>query len=345
MNNIKDFLVTIVEKIKKYRSIYETNEMAVREQIVNPILKSLGWDTENPEEVRPNQQTDEGVPDYTLIKSGKKIMLIEAKSLNTDIEKSEVIRQLGKYSYNEGTKYGVLTNGSLWILIRSFEEGKSPNERLVWSIDLENDELSLICRKLMTISKSCIEDIEKLIKKVQILDEIWSSLLNTPEEMVKGLIPVVKSLISQGYPVYEIEDVEIEDVLKERIKEFTSIPTELETTSDEYFQQQDSTLRKMQIKGEEYILNNSFEILVNTANWLIKNGKLKPTDYPIVLGRGKRYLINKEPKHPNVVEFRAKKHLSNGLWIETHYSTAQSIINARRLLERFSYSPEILIIK
>jgi predicted type IV restriction endonuclease len=54
MNNLNEVLTPIIEKIKKFRPLYEQNEMAVREQIVNPILRGLGWNPENPEEVQPN---------------------------------------------------------------------------------------------------------------------------------------------------------------------------------------------------------------------------------------------------------------------------------------------------
>ena len=49
MNNLNESLATIVEKIKKFRPLYEKNEMAVRDQIINPILRDLGW---NPETLR-----------------------------------------------------------------------------------------------------------------------------------------------------------------------------------------------------------------------------------------------------------------------------------------------------
>lgn len=65
---IKDTIETVVERIKKYRPLYEQGEMAVREGIVNPILRSLGWDPENPEEVQHNVSTEEGIPDYSLLK-------------------------------------------------------------------------------------------------------------------------------------------------------------------------------------------------------------------------------------------------------------------------------------
>jgi predicted type IV restriction endonuclease len=42
MSNLKAAIEAVVEKMKKYRSLYEQNEMAVRSQIVEPILNSLG---------------------------------------------------------------------------------------------------------------------------------------------------------------------------------------------------------------------------------------------------------------------------------------------------------------
>ncbi len=348
MNNLNESLTPIVEKIKKFRSLYEQNEMAVRDQIVNPILRNLGWNPENPEEVQPNVSTEEGVPDYSLIKNGKKLLFVEAKKMGVDIEQREVIRQLAKYSFSEGTKYGILTNGAVWILIRSFEEGTTLTERIVWKTDLENEEMPAVLRKITTISKENIEHIEVLVRKVQILDEIWQSLLDEPEELIRGLMPVVKSLISQGYPGYQFEDTELEDLLKERVKEIISGPPEgvkeIEIPGEPILLRGGSP-RKMKLKGEVFELRNSFEILVNTANWLIKNGKLKPSDCPVGIGRGKRNLINKEPKHKYGDDFRAPKKLSNGLWIETHYSTASCINYTKRLLEKFGVSSDILTIE
>ncbi len=347
MNNLNEVLVKITEKIKKFRSLYEQNEMAVRDQIINPILRNLGWDIENPEEVQPNISIDEGVPDYSLLKNGRIILFVEAKKLGIDIEQREIVRQLAKYSFSEGTKYGVLTNGTIWMLIRSFEEGTTLTERIVWKIDIENEELPAVFRKIVTISKTNIEHIETLVKKSQILDEIWQSFLDEPGEMIKGLIPVVRSIITQGYPTYQFEDTEIEDLLKERIKEIVSGKggEEIPDEADEESLWRGGNPRKMKLKGEIVELRNSYEILINTANWLIKNGQLKSSDCPIGIGGGKRNLINKEPIHKYGDSFRAPKKLSNGLWIETHYSTPSSINYAKRLLEKFGVPSDILVIE
>ena len=286
----------------------------------------------------------EGVPDYSLLKDDKKVLFIEAKKLSTDIEQREVIRQLAKYCFGEGMKYGVLTNGAIWILFRAFEEGTTLAERIVWKIDIENDDTTATIRRLNTISKRNIADIEKLIKKQQILDEIWRSLLFEPKDLVRGFIPVFDSLINEGYSEYEFGQSEIEDFIEERVKELVSPKgdTVIEPVPiKEPPKWEDHPQRKMKVGTDTYEIKYSRDILVTTAEWLIKKGKLRKEDCPIVSG-GKRNLVNIQPKHRYGDDFRAPKRLSNGLYIEAHYSTASCIINARRLLEKYGYRGDML---
>lgn len=339
---LKETLEMVVERIRKYRSLYERNEMAVRDQVVTPILRASGWNTENPEEVQPNISTEEGIPDYSLIKNDNKVLFIEVKKLSVDAEQKDVIRQLAKYCFGEGMRYGVLTNGAIWVLFRAFQEGTRMSERIVWKIDIESDELTASIRRLSTIFKDNIDNIEKLIKKLQILDEIWQSLVDEPEEIIKGLTPFFEKLIKEGYPDYEFESIEIKDFLKERVKELITPAGEPEYVSPpETRTWGGGQPRRMKIGNDVFEIRNSYEILTNTAEWLIRKGKLKRSDCPIPIGR-KRHLINTEPKHRYGDSFRAPKRLSNGLYIEVHYSTAGCINNARRLLERFGFRGDML---
>jgi hypothetical protein len=105
-----------------------------------------------------------------------------------------------------------------------------------------------------------------------------------------------------------------------------------------------TTPSKMKIESNTYKIRNSYDILVNTAEWLIKKGKLKKENCPIVSGH-KRNLVNINPIHRNGGNFRASKRLSNGLFIETHYSTGSCKTNARKLLGRCGYSENILELK
>ena len=136
--------------------------------------------------------------------------------------------------------------------------------------------------------------------------------------------------------------MEIEDFLKERIKELITPPEETEYVSPtETPTWEGGQPRRMKIGSDVFEIRNSYEILTNTAEWLIRKGKLKRSECPLPIGR-KRHLINTEPKHRYGDSFRAPKRLSNGLYIEVHYSTAGCINNARRLLERFGFRSDML---
>ncbi len=100
----------------------------------------------------------------------------------------------------------------------------------------------------------------------------------------------------------------------------------------------------MKLGNDVYEIKRSYEILVNTAEWLVKKGKLTGATCPIASGK-KRYLVNTKPKHRSGDDFVAPRELSNGLHVETHYSTASCISNARNLLERCGAGGNILKIE
>ena len=342
MGNLKENLEAVREKIKKHRDLYSSNEESVRYQIVNPILRSLGWDLENPELVLPNISTEEGSPDYTLIKNGKNVLFIEAKKLSVDIEDKGVIKQLAKYCFGEGMRYGLLTNGALWTLFRAFQEGTTMAERIIWKIDLENDELVAVTRRFNIVARDNIEKVDELMTKLKILDEIWQSSLDQPKEIISGLVSVFRKLTLEGYPDYKYEDQELEDFIDERIKDLLSPSLEISPISSSgQLDPSISRLSKMKIGDNSFDIRNSNDILVNTAEWLIRQGKLRKSDCPVVIGP-KRNLMNAEPKHRYGEAFRAPRKLSNGLYIELNYSTADCINKARILLERFGYTKQLL---
>ena len=96
--------------------------------------------------------------------------------------------------------------------------------------------------------------------------------------------------------------------------------------------------RGISIQGQFVPCRRSKDILIETAEWLIKRDRLK---VPIEAGY-KRYLVSREPKHRSGEPFTAGEKLSNGWWIETHYSTRSCIRYARRLLKECGFREEDL---
>jgi hypothetical protein len=345
MATVNETVELVLQRIQQHRSLYEGNEMAVRQHIVNPLLRSLGWDPENPQEVRPNVFTEEGFPDYELIKDGGRVLFIEAKKLSVDVNQKDVIRRLATYCSGEGVNYGVLTNGAVWLLVRGFEEGKSALQRVLWLTNIERDEQTASVRKLGTISKENIGHVDSLVRKVQILDEVWQSALDDPESMIGGLIPVFEGIIKGRHPEYEFEPSEIGDFLREKITQLIR-PVEAAEPAPllEESLGQERPPSTMRIGDESHQIRTFREILLNTAEWLIKRGKLTKRDCPVsILQRGgRRYLIDTQPKHSDGKPFTVPARLSNGLYMEAHCNRAMFVDYARRLLVKFDYSADTL---
>ena len=95
------------------------------------------------------------------------------------------------------------------------------------------------------------------------------------------------------------------------------------------------------ILGDDVIAINCYrDILVETANWLIRQGKL--TKCPIKIKRGKNYIINKEPKHRDGRDFYAPKKLEKGFWMYTNYNKENCIKYAKKLLQKYGFSSDFL---
>ena len=144
---------------------------------------------------------------------------------------------------------------------------------------------------------------------------------------------------NQNYELLESEKI----IGSQEIKPLIIIPKRDDLTSGKIDESEKKKERpmKMNIGPNFYEIRYSNEILINTANWLIENDMLKKSDCPISAGTI-RNLINVEPMHKNEgkgksgQKFRSPKTLSNGLFIETSYTTENCINCARKLLKKYS---------
>lgn len=98
------------------------------------------------------------------------------------------------------------------------------------------------------------------------------------------------------------------------------------------------------LNGKDYKAKNEYEILKETCEFLIREGKLNSNTVPIDSGHY-RYIVNVKQVHKNGKKFFLPQKLSNGLYMEAHNSYETTIKNARKLLKTFGYPESILVIK
>jgi len=153
----------------------------------------------------------------------------------------------------------------------------------------------------------------------------WDIEKDPPEEVIRKALSISKILVYVPDQVPQIKEVPKSIFIEEGTK---SEPGEAGNVYGKI---------KMWIGNEgPFTLEKYNEILVKTAEWLIKNKYITEKDLPIRAGnRAKRYLINVTNRHENGEEFVSFKRLFNGWYILTNYNSKSCIDMSKYLLEKY----------
>lgn len=143
--------MTIQELVEKYRSdrvgcLKTTyNEMQVRNDFIDPLLKCLGWDVDNnkgktqflrdviqEEYIEVEDEITKKNPDYTLRINGTRKLFVEVKKPSVNILKSaKAAFQTRRYGWNANLGISILTNFEHFIIYDCrFKPDVSENEQV-----------------------------------------------------------------------------------------------------------------------------------------------------------------------------------------------------------------------
>ncbi len=114
MRELLEAIERVRERIERHGSKLSQNEMLTRYALVDPILRALGWDTEDPEQVVPEFSTKAGRADYALLVKGEPYIIVEAKPLGATL--TNAAQQGVNYCVTEGIPYFVCTDGNRWVI-------------------------------------------------------------------------------------------------------------------------------------------------------------------------------------------------------------------------------------
>ena len=94
------------------------------------------------------------------------------------------------------------------------------------------------------------------------------------------------------------------------------------------------TERRIVIENDKIFCKSSVAVLIETANWLIKKGRITASKCPIKLqNSGTSYLINTKPIHEDGRKFYKGGHkLLNDLYLDKNWSQDICIKKAKELL-------------
>lgn len=115
--DFKDIIKQLADKVSQLKEGIHTEE-ATKNAFIMPFINALGYDVFNPLEVIPEMDCDlvkkkgEKI-DYSIMKDGQPIMLVECKHWKQDLSLHDT--QLKKYFVASKAKFGVLTNGIKYL--------------------------------------------------------------------------------------------------------------------------------------------------------------------------------------------------------------------------------------
>ena len=174
------------------------NESAVSASIVVPILRALGWDDTDPNELRPQYRNARGLVDFALFAGPfrRATVFLEVKAVGNARGADQ---QLFEYAFHDGVPLGVLTDGRCWHIYLPMQQGAYA-ERRVSLIDIVSDDLGEVAAKLTRYLQrariengAAVSEAEHDYRKLAsgriaeaALPRAWSELLNAPDSPVVG---------------------------------------------------------------------------------------------------------------------------------------------------------------
>jgi len=239
MDDLKSFINSL--KSKNYQN---WDENQTKQAIISRILHILGWNTFDPDEVCEEFNVTGGRVDYALRINAQNKLFIEAKKVNEPLEFHQ--EQLLKYSFSQGVRLALLTNGIEWWFYLPLVEGDWIGRRFEQMNLIVQDVEVINYRLIKLLNRSHIEDgsanrfaedifAEKIMltKIDKSLNEAWIQIINKPNELlVEILIEETEKLC--GYKPQEqyVKDFLIKIIKKPSINNLPVLPHKSLKTQD-----------------------------------------------------------------------------------------------------------------
>ena len=339
-------LAEVKERLERHDQELRQSEALTRSALIDPVLRALGWNTEDPNLARPEYAVSDGKADYALLSpEGKAVVIVEVKSLGRSLEQDRELDQLLRYAFADGIPYGVLTNGNNWH-----------------AYDLKIPGVAMKERRIM---ETAIADAEPYQCALQLL-YLWRPNLASGQPVPANVPPTpVAAPIAPPTPAYappepasaapiHMADAPLPVAPYQPPAPVPPTPVNeagwRPLTSISYEQGDKSPVGIRFNQANAKILKSWLDAWVQVCEWAVANGWLTAAYCPMPspTGQGVRVIVNTVAEHPPSGRnpggrgFKQPRKISNGLFIETNYNPTGSINNAKFLLERVGVNPAVV---
>ena len=354
MGELAEALNPVIEEAKQRLESGEAlNEKAVEYMVVMPIVRALGWNPQNPDEMRPEYAVESRRVDWAFLKDGRPCLFLEEKAPDQNLSGHE--EQLLEYAFKQGIRLAVLTNGREWWFYLPLEEALWRDRKFL-VIDLMTREIDSVCVQLKQFLRKDLvhrgfsykkakkrydEARERNRIRDQLPQAICALLLSPSPEVIEffqnqtqgviGALPpgelvddALKAVFASRTPVAEAQADQASGTVKPPTKGRTGLPPLY------------SKVVGLAIKGEALDVRTWRDVLVETANWLIAEGYGDQLPYEKCPGT-KRVLVSKSKGG-----LTAPKRLTNDAYIDSYSNSTDMVNRTRWLLKQVGLPEDIL---
>lgn len=330
------------------------NERAVSTSIVVPLLRGLGWDDSDPEQVLPEHATGRGRVDYALrCPPHPPVAFIEVKGVGRS---SEADRQLFEYAFHEGVPLAVLTDGREWNFYLPAQQG-SYSERRAYQLVLDERDVGESIKRLRRYLQrdrlasgealdAAIHDYKDARSRREATDTMpkaWNELLADPDPvLVEALLERTEALCG-----FRPSEEQAATFLRAKAPVDAVVPSRREPRpaaravapppigEPERGGEQRGRTHAWSVTGASGTANKAIDAFVAYLNALFA---AVPDRQPQMIASARTRsrnniateLANVYPKQPMIAD-KAHRRLANGLFVGTNLSNASKVQLAKQL--------------
>ena len=126
LESLLELVETLRGRIDEHGAALRLSEALTRAALIDPLLRELGWDTEDPALVMPEYRLGRGYADYALLNDGRPLIMVEAKKLGTPLQ--DAASQGIGYCIEDGIGYFAVTDGQQMGNLRDTQDGSNCRE-------------------------------------------------------------------------------------------------------------------------------------------------------------------------------------------------------------------------
>ena len=357
---MEEKLLELIKNIQSDRRIVSFDEAATKQAVILRILSGLGWNPFNIDEVHPEFSVGGKRVDYALRHNNYNKVFIEVKKIGEDLEKHQ--EQLLNYSFQEGVKLAILTNGITWWFYLPLHEG-GWEQRKFYTVEVYDQNSEEITQKFVdflskenVISGKSIENAENIYKGKQkqylieeTLPKAWSKIIEGPDEDLMELIAETTEKLCGYKPEYtiverfitsNIQKIEYLSIPKSSVVTTQSTSTISKRTEEIVESYAHKSISSFVFKGTRYEVKSWKDMLIQICNIMLATHRDRFEQVLSLVGRKRPYFT----RNPN--ELRIPEMLNGtDIYIETNFGANSIVKLSKDILSLFGYTKNDLSIE